>query len=139
MSIGVSEVRFGQGVGYHSYAVSFLPVLIIMSVKHLTALLTSALIPLAHAADATIGGPELARARNCLSCHQVDTKRVGPPYQGVAERYAGHPESESYLANSIRNGGRGKWGAVPMPVQPQVSDADAHALAKWILSLKPTP
>lgn len=88
-------------------------------------------------AEPVLTGPELARARNCLSCHQVDSHRVGPPYIGVAERYAGQAESEDYLVNSIRNGGKGKWGAIPMPAQPKVSEEDARALARWILSLKP--
>jgi cytochrome c len=89
-------------------------------------------------ADESSVGADLARARNCLACHQVDSMRVGPPFQGVADRYAGQAGAEAYLAGSIRSGGRERWGAVPMPAQPQVSDADAHKLARWILSLKTT-
>jgi cytochrome c len=87
-------------------------------------------------ADETNVGADLARTRNCLACHQVDRMRVGPPFQGVADRYSGHEGAEAYLAGSIRSGGRDRWGAVPMPAQPQVSEADAHVLARWILSLK---
>jgi cytochrome c len=87
-------------------------------------------------ADETSVGADLARTNNCLACHQVNSMRVGPPFRGVADRYAGQQGAEAYLAGSIRSGGRERWGAVPMPAQPQVSDADAHTLARWILSLK---
>lgn len=82
-------------------------------------------------------GEALARARTCLACHQVDRKQVGPAYQDVATRFAGNPEAMTILSNAIRKGGRGQWGAVPMPAQPQVSEAEAAELARWILSLKP--
>jgi cytochrome c len=88
-----------------------------------------------RAHDASVG-VDLARTKNCLACHQVDSMRVGPPFQGIADRYSSLDGAETYLAGSIRSGGRDKWGAVPMPAQPQVSAEDAHALARWILSLK---
>ncbi|AHV94318.1 cytochrome c-552 [Bordetella holmesii 30539] len=72
-----------------------------------------------------------------MACHQVDSKRVGPPLNSVAERYAGHPEAIDYLANKIRMGGRGAWGAVPMPAQSHVSPEEARQLAQWVLSLTP--
>ena len=71
-----------------------------------------------------------------MGCHQVDKTRIGPPFAAVTERYAaGGQPMINYLANSIRNGGRGRWGAVPMPAQPQVTEQEATALATWILSL----
>lgn len=86
-------------------------------------------------------GQALARSRNCLACHQVDKRRVGPPLQDVAVRYT-QPGSDAeamvtYLATTIRRGGRGKWGAIPMPGQPHVSEDEAVKLARWILLLKP--
>jgi cytochrome c len=78
--------------------------------------------------------PELARKNNCMTCHAVDRKLVGPSYQEVARRHSGTAADK--LAQSIRAGGKGQWGAMPMPAQPQLSDADARALAQWILSLK---
>ncbi|AEC22229.1 hypothetical protein PT7_3689 [Pusillimonas sp. T7-7] len=80
-------------------------------------------------------GVNLAKARNCLSCHQVDKKVVGPALTVIAQRFAGVEGAADYLAQAIRNGGRGRWGAVPMPAQPQVSPADSKLLAAWILSL----
>lgn len=71
-----------------------------------------------------------------MGCHQVDRRRVGPPFAAVADRYkAGDQQMVNYLANSIRKGGRGRWGAVPMPAQPQVTEEQARVLAGWILSL----
>lgn len=84
-------------------------------------------------------GMDLAKASNCLACHQVHDKRVGPPLAVVAQRFAGQPGAVDYLAASIRSGGKGRWGAVPMPAQPQVSAQQARQLAAWILSLAPKP
>ncbi|MBB5216080.1 c-type cytochrome [Parapusillimonas granuli] len=80
-------------------------------------------------------GLALAQASNCMACHQVDKKRVGPSFEVIAERFAGQEAAVPYLANAIIRGGRGRWGAVPMPAQPQVSPANAQLLAAWILSL----
>ena len=78
----------------------------------------------------------LVQANNCVSCHQVEQKRIGPAFRLIAERFAGQPDAADYLAAAIRSGGRGRWGAVPMPAQPQVSPQDAQAIAAWILSLE---
>ena len=81
-------------------------------------------------------GLELARTKTCLGCHQLDSKRVGPSFQAVGQRHGNQTGSLEYLASAIRQGGRGRWGAVPMPAQPQVSQQDALQLAQWILSLR---
>ena len=94
----------------------------------------------ALAAPATVpvdaDGAQLAKSRICLGCHQPSSKLVGPAFASVAERYASMGDPVAYLSVSIRQGGRGRWGAVPMPAQPQVSEDEARRLAKWILSLK---
>ena len=82
-------------------------------------------------------GLALAKSKTCLGCHQVDAKRVGPAFQQIAQRHADTPGSLDYLVGAIRQGGRGRWGAVPMPAQPQVSESESRLLAQWILSLKP--
>jgi cytochrome c len=92
----------------------------------------------AGAAQAQTTGLDLAKNKACMACHQVEAKRVGPPLASVAERYAGQgPAMVDYLAGKIRGGGRGAWGAVPMPAQTHVSPEDARLLAEWILSLAP--
>jgi cytochrome c len=72
----------------------------------------------------------LAASKNCMACHAVDKKLVGPSYKDVAAKYAGQKDAVDKLAAS------GVWGPVPMPANPQVNDADAKKLAAWVLSLK---
>ena len=95
-------------------------------------------LPAAPAAPALSfdAGLEMARKKNCLGCHQLDSKRVGPSLQVVAQRHAAQTGSLEYLAGAIRQGGRGRWGAVPMPAQPHVNQQDALQLAQWILTLR---
>ncbi len=108
-----------------------------MSVHSIIACLALVAVSISHAgAHELTDGAQLAREKICMGCHQVDRMRVGPPFAAVADRYKqGGEQIIDYLANSIRKGGRGRWGAVPMPAQPQVTEEDAHALAVWILSL----
>ena len=82
-----------------------------------------------------VASSELAQKNACLACHAVDKKLVGPAYQDVAAKYKGQKDAEAALVASIKKGGSGKWGAAPMPPQVQLSDADAKALAQWILGL----
>ena len=78
----------------------------------------------------------LAQSRNCLSCHSIDKKIVGPAYKDVAKKYAGQKDAADKLASKIMKGGAGVWGVVPMPVNNQVNEAEAKKLANWVLSLK---
>ena len=84
----------------------------------------------AHANEA------LANKSGCLGCHAVATKLVGPAYKDVAAKYAGQADAQAILMQSIRNGGGGKWGELPMPAHPKLSDADLKKLTAWILGLK---
>ena len=103
----------------------------------LSCLFLACALPYGSAAGAAeLLGADLAKARNCLACHQIDTKRVGPAYQSVAQRYADQPGALASLEQSIHRGSANKWGKVPMPAQVQVSPAEAQQLATWILSLK---
>ncbi|WP_018987951.1 c-type cytochrome [Aromatoleum toluclasticum] len=79
---------------------------------------------------------ELAKAKNCLACHAVDKKLVGPAYQEVAKKYAGDAGAAAKLAEKIQKGGSGVWGTMPMPANPQVSPEEAKTLAAWVLSQK---
>jgi cytochrome c len=76
----------------------------------------------------------MAQKYNCTACHAVDKKLVGPAYQDVAKKYAGQKDIEAKLAEKVRKGGVGVWGPIPMPANPTPSDADVHALVKWILA-----
>jgi cytochrome c len=81
-------------------------------------------------------GLDLAKAKNCLACHAVATKLVGPAYKDVAAKYAGQKDAEGKLVTKVMKGGSGSWGAVPMPANPQVSEAEAKTLVKWVLAQK---
>lgn len=77
----------------------------------------------------------LAKAKNCMACHAVSDKVVGPSYQAVAAKYATTSNAVEMLAKKIIRGSSGVWGAVPMPPN-NVTDAEAKELAAWIMSLK---
>lgn len=96
--------------------------------KYLIAVMLASLMGAAHAS------PDLAKSKNCLACHAVDKKLVGPAFKDVAARYT--QKDVAQLAASIRKGGSGKWGPIPMPANPQVSEAEATALATWVLKQK---
>ncbi|MBP7646522.1 MAG: c-type cytochrome [Comamonas sp.] len=78
----------------------------------------------------------LASSKNCMACHAVEKKLVGPSFKDVASKYAGQSDAVNKLAAKIVKGGSGVWGPVPMPANSQVSEADAKKLAAWVLSLK---
>ena len=78
----------------------------------------------------------LATSKNCMACHAVDKKIVGPGFKDVAAKYKGDKAAADKLAAKIMKGGSGVWGAIPMPANPQVNDAEAKKLAAWVLSAK---
>ncbi|TAK91253.1 MAG: c-type cytochrome [Burkholderiaceae bacterium] len=79
---------------------------------------------------------ELAKAKNCLICHDVAAKKIGPAYKDVAAKYANDKGAAARLAAKIRAGGTGVWNMGVMPANPQVNEAEALTLAKWVLSQK---
>lgn len=78
--------------------------------------------------------PELAKSKNCVNCHAIDRKIVGPAWMKVAKRYEGKPEASRSLIEKIKNGGSGVWGSMPMPAQT-VSQEEAEKLVAYILGL----
>jgi cytochrome c len=78
----------------------------------------------------------LAKSKNCMACHAVDKKMVGPAYKDVAAKYAGQKDAVDKLALKIMKGSSGVWGPVPMPANAQVKEAEAKTLAAWVLSSK---
>ncbi len=79
---------------------------------------------------------ELYKTKNCFACHRVDRNHLGPPFKAIAAKYVDDKGAEVQLVKKIREGTVGAWGAVPMPPQPQVTEAEAATLARWILELK---
>lgn len=80
---------------------------------------------------------ELARASGCTSCHATAEKIVGPAFQAISAKYAGDKDAVDTLAQSIKNGARGKWGRIPMPAHPSLSASELKELSTWVLSHKP--
>ena len=90
----------------------------------------------ALASNVAMANADLAKAKNCMACHAVANKVVGPAYKDVAAKYAGQKDAEDKLTQKVLKGGSGVWGAVPMPANAQVSEAEARTLVKWILTQK---
>lgn len=76
----------------------------------------------------------LATEKNCMSCHNIDKKVVGPSYKEVAAKYRGDKSAPARLATKVMEGGGGVWGVVKMPSNPQVNEAEAKKLVAWVLS-----
>ena len=102
--------------------------------KFLFAALTTATV--CSIATPAMADLALATAKNCMSCHAVDKKLVGPSYKDVSAKYAGQKDAADKLASKILKGGSGVWGAIPMPANAQVSPVEAKTLATWVLTLK---
>ena len=90
----------------------------------------------AFLSQAAMANADLAKAKNCMACHAVANKLVGPAYKDVAAKYAGQKDAEAKLVTKVIKGGSGVWGAIPMPANPQVSEAEAKTLVKWVLAQK---
>jgi cytochrome c len=76
----------------------------------------------------------LAKKHNCVVCHSIDKKLVGPSFQDVAKKYKGQ-KAAAKLEEKVKKGGSGVWGPVPMPPNATVPDADIKKLVDWILKL----
>ncbi len=84
---------------------------------------------------ASADGLALAQKNACMSCHGIDKKIVGPAYKEVAAKYKGDKTAEAKLIAKVKAGGKGVWGQIPMPPNPQVKDDDVKKIVEWVLSL----
>ena len=90
--------------------------------------------PNAGAADAA-QAEALAKKHNCLACHQLDKKSVGPAYKDIAKKYKGQADAQAKLAEKVKKGGQGAWGPIPMPPNAAIPDKDLKELVEWILKM----
>ncbi len=97
----------------------------------------AAAAPPATTAAAAPDGAALVKANGCIACHGMANRIVGPAFKDIAQRHAGKAESVDYLAGKIRSGGQGVWGAIPMPPQAQLKEADLRAMARWLVGGAP--
>ena len=93
-------------------------------------------LALASGAALAADAEQLLKEKNCLTCHQLQTKVVGPAYKDVAAKYKARKDAEAYLVGKIKGGSTGVWGPIPMPPNGTVSDDEAKTLAKFVLTVK---
>ena len=105
-----------------------------MSIRYLVLLAAG----LAFAGNALAeSGEELAKKSNCLTCHSVDQKVLGPSFREIAAKYKSDRGAQAALEKKVRSGGAGAWGKMPMPATAMsVSDGDIKNIVQWVLSLK---
>jgi cytochrome c len=103
--------------------------LLMVDIRHVTVIALALLV-----SSPGLASPELARSKNCVACHHMERKMIGPAYKAVAERYAKDEAALAKLSEKVIKGGAGSWGQTPMPPQANLSPADAETLVKWILS-----
>jgi len=81
-------------------------------------------------------GLELIAKSDCLTCHKVNEKLIGPAYRDVAAKYENTDANVALLASKVLKGGSGVWGAIPMTPHAALSEADAKQMVKYILLLR---
>ena len=105
--------------------------------KSLMVIVAAVAVVFAGGASAAVDAAKakaLAQSKNCLACHAVDKKLVGPAYVEIAKKYKGNKDAEAMLIKKVINGGGGVWGTIPMPPNP-VKEDEAKVLVEWVLSL----
>ncbi len=95
-----------------------------------------ALVATFSVAAPALADQALATSKNCMACHAVDKKLVGPAFKDVAAKYASDKTASDKLATKIIKGGSGVWGPIPMPANTQINEAEAKKLAVWVLTAK---
>jgi cytochrome c len=81
-------------------------------------------------------GEKLIAKSDCIGCHKLDKKLIGPSYLDIAKKYPSNDKNVAYLSGKIIKGGSGVWGTIPMSAHASLKKNDATSMAKYILSLK---
>ncbi len=80
-------------------------------------------------------GEAVVKASDCLLCHAVDKKVVGPALKDIAAKYKGADKATiAKLAEKVKTGGSGNWGTTPMSPHPALSEADRINAVEWVLA-----
>ncbi len=104
-------------------------ILLMVDMRHLPATALALLV-----SSPVLASPEMAKSKNCVACHHVERKMIGPAYKAIAERYAKDEAAAKVLSEKVIKGGAGSWGPTPMPPQASVTPTEAETLVKWILA-----
>lgn len=102
------------------------------SISSILAACAVAIVSLPAMADT---GADLAKKNNCMSCHGVDKKIIGPAFKDVAKKYKGNADAVALLSKKVKDGGSGVWGPIPMSPNKTISDADIKVMVEYVLSL----
>ena len=81
-------------------------------------------------------GKELVAKSDCLSCHKLDVKLIGPAYKDVAAKYKPTEANYDLLTKKVISGGSGVWGQVAMAPHPSIPPADVKKMVEYVLSIK---
>ncbi|MFV8337300.1 c-type cytochrome [Flavobacterium sp. RSP29] len=84
----------------------------------------------------TSDGEKLIAKSDCVGCHKLDKKLIGPSYLDIAKKYPSNDKNIAYLSGKIIKGGSGVWGTIPMSAHASIKKNDANSMVKYILSLK---
>jgi len=106
-----------------------------MKTIHFVAL--TAFLTISVTAYAENDAEALFKQHNCSMCHALASASVGPSLQSIAKKYTGNTSAQALLEAKVRNGGKGSFGAMPMPATPKsVSDENIKSLVRWVLATK---
>ena len=91
--------------------------------------------PAVVAQDPIAEGAALVKGSDCKTCHHATNKIIGPSHTDVAKKYDFTAANVKLIADKIKNGGQGVWGQIPMTPHPDITQADAEKMARYVLSL----
>jgi len=100
----------------------------------LSTMLTTCALALAGLPAMADTGADLAKKNNCMSCHGVDKKIIGPAFKDVAKKYKGNADAVALLSKKVKDGGSGVWGPIPMSPNKSISDADIKTMVEYVLA-----
>jgi cytochrome c len=86
--------------------------------------------------ETSLSGESLLKTSDCMTCHQIEGKLVGPAYKDVATKYAGQSDAKTTLIKSIIEGSKGKYGEVPMTAHASLAKEDVEKMVDYILTIK---
>ena len=88
----------------------------------------AAVVAVGMAAAGTASAQEaLAKSSGCLTCHDIDTKKMGPAFKEIAAKNKGKADAEAKLVAKVS-------GAKDHP-KVTASEGDVKGVVKWVLSL----
>ena len=85
-------------------------------------------------AGSALADDALLKKGNCMGCHKMEGKLVGPGFKEVAAKYKGDATAQAKLETKVAKGGAGAWGTMPMPAMNNVKPEDIKAMVAYVLT-----